>query len=738
MKSYLHSIRTKPQSTSKFDLDGNDTHESQELESRRRLEEDADEQRRNQEDNGFFDSDAEGTNWSSDSDSAHSDHDQEGKHRRKKNRGPVHRNTTVGPEGAPSEPYDGSTHPKAPNRQTSIVIQGVADVSGFNKKLIWRFYQERWSKFASTPKQPQTAFTDGYKKHCMDSPVTLSVAVASAVLKNGHLDVSKYSNEAKASLKMPRVYDRALKPRAPRGKALRFQDPIVTSTLNGSNGEATGSDDTSLRNAKELRARQLQQAKAILLSAELDDTKEWTGDEFFVGGDYLLNFIYNGTSYSFPLTEAATCSEVYTSVRDRIGISVDAIRIFCEAERIPNNSHLLSTTPVQAIDTLEIFLEKEGGGGKKKKNVGNILNSLINQGRKKGNNLVGKARKAQANANRAITNGSRRANRAINHGMNQVSTIADSAEHALHQAVETCVNAPNKLVALCGVPTVPSEPSFKARGFTEFTVITSTTSGSGYAAFNPATCNDAVTASFSSAVGYLGNTVNAMNAAAVGTSTLKFTNLPFAVASLGTSALGARVVGYGIKCTNTTAPLYSQGIIQYLHDPGNETIGTYAYSDMAARAQTVRQPITPGLCFSFVIPASEADQLEYSESTALPFNSSGPAVIGGILLTGCSTTNPVTFLVELTTIVEYIGKLAENSATPNPLYPPGSLEHFQTMGALSNRLRFHKPHHHHDTIAKSIHSCLHGLRRTGHLAGKLVGVKTNKNESLAALGLMAL
>lgn len=282
--------------------------------------------------------------------------------------------------------------------------------------------------------------------------------------------------------------------------------------------------------------------------------------------------------------------------------------------------------------------------------------------------------------------------------------------HAYLDSVMVC----DRSQPLTGVPSMDVRASRKERGFTDFT-FTSGTAGSGYAVFNPVTTNNAAVAGYSSSSTlYTGTTLQSTTAAPAGsTPGVNLANLPFANASLAGAALNARIVGFGVEFESTTANLTEQGVIQYFVDPEHEDISAYGTTQLAARSECVTVPIRKGVKHHFFIPAVLADDTNYSQnSNPYSANSGAPAAgaLAGILVTGASAANPVTVLVRVTSIVEYVGSLVESNATPNPISAVGGAEH---ASQVANRMLSMKPRAHHlhaPVFASHAHRLLEGIR----------------------------
>jgi len=635
----------------------------------------------------------------------------------------IPRNSTVGKPGKEQAPYDGSAHYLHYNRRMLEVFQSVYDTTGTHPRVLSRFYRERWSRFALTPRAlaPDPALDP--RITCLDNQYTLSAALANAVLSIGHLDVTKYTNEQKLSIKVPLP-----------AKTKKARHPQVATVLNGANGEVTGSDDHAVRANPPVGVR----AKKVVFHSQIVQNP-FAGAPITVDPFYTFAYTFNGSNNLCSLPAYALCSDLFQTICNQVGVAVGDLRILMDGERFPNTEEPIEDVepdvPLDEVIPLQVAVQTEGGGGGKKKptvkNLLNMMNRTQNQANRGVNNAARKARKG-------VSQVRKRVNRVARDVTSGAHAIADHAEAQLHSAVDVVVKTMDRSIPLIGGVFPPNEASQKVRAFSEFTMTTGT-AGSGFAAFNPCVVNDANTCIYSSnAATYAGTTINNLNSGSVGTTYVALTNLPYATAALVVPALQARVLGYGVTATCTTAPLYAQGVVQWLHHPTNQSIGTYAYSNMAAMTETVRKAVEPGMTFSFTIPPTAELQTSYAATTTIPFNTSASASVAGILVTGATVANPVTFLVEIVEIVEYVGSTCQSGSTPNPVYPTGAQDHMMAMGQLANRLRVKHHRKHHSEISHMIHGTLHGLRRTGHLIGKAAGVKTNKNESFAALGLAAL
>jgi hypothetical protein len=287
---------------------------------------------------------------------------------------------------------------------------------------------------------------------------------------------------------------------------------------------------------------------------------------------------------------------------------------------------------------------------------------------------------------------SRGGRKAIKRGVQAVG-IHPEAE----KIILSWVDGANRGRPVVGLPTFPNQPSSVVRVQQEL-VVTTGTNGVGFLALNPSFANDGVAFSYSTAA-YAGTTLPAMNAGATGQTTGTFSNLPYATAAFGGTALTGRIVKLGVHWSSSTAPLYRQGIFQQLVDMNHNTIGGYTVAQFGARKETKVNKLNDKDHEFTMIPSLVTDQ-NYT-ATPSAWNSSAAAVIGGILFSGATTggSNPVTILVNLTLDVEYIGTTCESATKPKPIVPMGT---YETALQAAHHAHTHRVHNQHKTMAQII------------------------------------
>jgi len=242
-----------------------------------------------------------------------------------------------------------------------------------------------------------------------------------------------------------------------------------------------------------------------------------------------------------------------------------------------------------------------------------------------------------------------------------------------------------------GLATFPNVSSQKARGYADFAA-SSGTQGFGFICLNPVVVNDQDTASFSTST-FAGAAIPNLNGAATGQNPVELLNLPFATGSLGLGAgkVQARLVSYGMEIESTTAELYEQGILQIFVDPAHADITGYGSATFSGRRESLTVPLKKGEKHTITItPVAPADT-QYG-TAPYPYNSTATASIGGVIISGCSPTNPVTLLCRLTANVEYVGTPVDNISTPNGIAPADALNH---CVEIAQKVLSHKHAHHH-------------------------------------------
>jgi len=257
------------------------------------------------------------------------------------------------------------------------------------------------------------------------------------------------------------------------------------------------------------------------------------------------------------------------------------------------------------------------------------------------------------------------------------------------QVLERFLNPHDRAGPKVGLPTFPNFPSMKARGYVDFTMVTGS-AGYGFVSVNPSLANDTVQVNYSSATNYAGTTVNAMNAGAVGTSTTTVSNLPFATAQFGGSMRG-RIVAVGLSFKSTTAPLYTQGVVQTLVEPSHSSIAAYTVANMSSRSQCETRNVIPNAEYHLTMQPTSATDPQYT-ATVQQWYGDNVGVIGGVLVSGASTVanQNLSFFCRLTVDVEIVGNLVENLVSPNPVAPPGALEH---VIDIAQKVHAHKVSH---------------------------------------------
>lgn len=266
-----------------------------------------------------------------------------------------------------------------------------------------------------------------------------------------------------------------------------------------------------------------------------------------------------------------------------------------------------------------------------------------------------------------------------------------------HAYLEAMFKAHTRGLDPTGIPTFPVGKSQKVGATTVVTVSTGT-AGVGFFGYNPSPAGDQVQFSYSGAT-YAGTTLPAMNAAAVGQSTGTL-SLPYALASLTSPALEARIVGFSYKAHNTTAPLYVQGTTAAFDEVDHQTIGTYTFANMAARKESRIVPMQPGTVISGGYMPVQANDTLYGTST-WPANNSAAAVLGGFIISGANTTNVTTMQVEVGIVVEYIGSTCEQATTSNPIPPIGMFEHCVECAGMAKSAHSSVPDAHPDYVAET-------------------------------------
>lgn len=291
-----------------------------------------------------------------------------------------------------------------------------------------------------------------------------------------------------------------------------------------------------------------------------------------------------------------------------------------------------------------------------------------------------------------------------NKGAKMANKMVSSATGGIHPAVHGVLSAIitpcDRTRPKCGIPTFPASNSFVARGWADFTVVTSSTSGAGFISLNPAITNNISSLCYSSASTYTGSTLGGLNLGLTGTTDVEFTNLPFASSAIGVS-LQARIVGFGVEVTNMTAPLYSQGLVQTLVDPEHQNLYNYTSAQMSSRSECLTDILTPSSATDgqgrpktyhlSVYPVQYSDGT-YETSSQNPWAGGGNQVIAGMLITGASTTNPVSLLCRATIDIEYVGLTAENSCQPKSIPPPGAFEHVVQIAQKVHTHHSQNPH----------------------------------------------
>lgn len=267
-----------------------------------------------------------------------------------------------------------------------------------------------------------------------------------------------------------------------------------------------------------------------------------------------------------------------------------------------------------------------------------------------------------------------------------------------------------------GLPQFPLNDSFVARGFVDFTMTTGS-AGSGFISLNPTLANDQAIVNYSNNAGtYAGSTINTMNAAAVGTTTINVTNLPYASASFVSPALLGRIVACGLSIKSSTASLYEQGVVQLFADPAHGDIGTYTSANLSSRQESTTHSLKKGEEYTInTAPVFPSDS-NYVTNTRPYLNTAG-GVVAGILVTGAAAANPVTFLCRLTIDVEYVGTLTEHAAKPKPVPPAGTYEHCAAIAAHASKHRALHPGLKPTALVKLCHSAYKAVNSS---AGKSI------------------
>ncbi len=140
---------------------------------------------------------------------------------------------------------------------------------------------------------------------------------------------------------------------------------------------------------------------------------------------------------------------------------------------------------------------------------------------------------------------------------------------------------------LCGIPTFPALPTYKARVFARGTAQTGTT-GVGFVAASPGQCfaNDTTSVYYTdstfagTAFAFTGTGIN--NAAV---------NSPYPASEIVTTAVTARVVGAGLRVRYGGTELNRGGFKICLVDPQHTTLGGRDAASLGAEPQTRRYPV---------------------------------------------------------------------------------------------------------------------------------------------------
>jgi len=252
------------------------------------------------------------------------------------------------------------------------------------------------------------------------------------------------------------------------------------------------------------------------------------------------------------------------------------------------------------------------------------------------------------------------------------------------------------------IPVYPSVPSQKTTAFTRFSFAAGT-NGFGFAQFTPTLANDCPTSyctqNNSTLTSVATLTANTVFGSGINSAGQLLANLPYSSAQLTSTystdqeAVQGRIISYGVRVTYTGPELYMGGTYAAWASPTHESIfgnadtasGIASLADAQYRAIT-REPLEvtqyPVSAWEQIYPSQNA-----GNQTALPFlypycggeqtwnggyYAIGPAGIGigvptiVVQVNGCpvvSGTSPCTFLVDVITHVEYIGRQTAAMAT---------------------------------------------------------------------------
>lgn len=249
------------------------------------------------------------------------------------------------------------------------------------------------------------------------------------------------------------------------------------------------------------------------------------------------------------------------------------------------------------------------------------------------------------------------------------------------------------------VPTYPSRPSYKVRGFLRG-VATVGTNGYGFVAIAPTLANDTPCAYFSTSTFNSTSLTLAVSTAMAGTASANMINLPYNRTTLTTNASAnglpaaiGRIVTSGLSIKYIGTELNRSGNVVCFVDPDHGNCNGKSYNDIISRSET--EISTPGSdrdkCWvsiygqnpietSYPDIAASLSFAEVALRTTYPFSSleaistaaaadSGYGAIPMIAwFTGVAGQ---TFQFEVVSHVEYIGQNAEAYVSPNIVDPDG-------------------------------------------------------------------
>jgi hypothetical protein len=297
--------------------------------------------------------------------------------------------------------------------------------------------------------------------------------------------------------------------------------------------------------------------------------------------------------------------------------------------------------------------------------------------------------------------------------------IAAAAADAIHPAVSLALRSMldpcDRTRPRIGLPTYPSQASQVCRQWNDISVV-SGTAGIAVIGFNPCAANDGQYLVYSSnPTTFITAVMPLVTGGTAGTTSVTCSQLPYSTANLSANTVNARCIAMGIEFLSTTAELYEQGMVQTFVDPNHNSITGYGTSDMSARVECMTRPLKKGTVYHITCPPALATDADYTTEVH-PYNNTGNC-IGGVIVSGCSTTNPVTLLARVTMDIEYIGTGCEAQAQPKQIPPAGAYDHVVQLVHKAQSHHQQNPHLKPKDLLKMAHSAYKILNTPAGRAG---------------------